>query len=203
MGAGEGAQLLGPAEWRRPAEPCTARPRVGDHPEEPEQHSRSAGKRQGDTAVRRELARYRTDSHEHRHYRDRRQCQIGGTGDGEVAYDRGPRTPQTKAGRFPRRWRPSPTDKKSDAAHIRRGRSLSARRPLPCGTPGLRRELRRPQQRERAFPDTPGAVPADRYNVIGIAVKEPDGVVSGEAAGKIDPICLGRVSAAIGRRFEP
>ena len=50
--------------------------------------------------------------------------------------------------------------------------------------------------------DPPGRVAGDGGNVMGLAVKEPQPLVGGEAIGKGDPVRGGRVGAAIPRGLD-
>ena len=173
--AGERAQLLSPAERRRPAQPAGAACGVGDHPQQEQQPDGRAAELERDAARRRELARDSADADAHRHDRRRRQGRGRPSRRRAVRPGRSRRTRPARAAGCPR----------AIAASAAR---FAVRRPTGPGQHELQpaRLLLGPQRAHRCEQaedgggdrqrpaDAPGGVAADRHDVAGLAVEEPE-----------------------------
>ncbi len=195
--AGEGTQLLRPAERSRPAQPSDVVGGVGDGAQQEEDADDCPAELERDPAGRGELARNRTDPGADRDHRRRRE------GEERRASERDPAGREADELREPERQR-SRRDRN-------RRRESERAPPDDAGEDELRssRVLVRPQcahgseqavdgggDRERAA-DPPGDVALHGHDVVRQAVEEAQPDVAGKAAGERKPVGRRRIGVAI------
>ena len=187
-GSGERAQLLGPAERRRPAQPAEPVGRVGDH--------RAAGRASAEHA-RRELERdrvgsARAGSRPRRRPtktgsdRDDRERQVGRAAHGQAAGRKPTKSAsQQHRPRRPRSRRAAATNAAARGRRRRRARAPAG--PASSSARSARTAAEQPAERgeDRQRPaDAPAGVAADGEQVVRHAVEQAHGVVVAEARAR-------------------
>ncbi len=202
LGAAEGPQLLGPAERGQPAQPA-GRPRgVGDRSQEQARGDDHAAELERDPARRCKLAGDRADAGEDAGDRGRREREVGRAThrqprDDEPGELGAPEDEHAKADRDELRGEGGSPSERAGEHELEPARVLLG----PVRTHRGEEPVDRGRDRERPT-DAPGGVPADRGDVVRLAVEEAQPLVAGEAPREEEPARGRRVGPPIPERLD-